>query len=220
LTIKKKIKSCQTILEDDETKSQIVESQASLEVIEEELKKFSEVVFPAQAECHHVCPVFDVEGPSASNYLFTNDNKTIQQKSHSNPLFFSTVSGKNPLPSSGQCEFSVSLDNCAKAHPKLYIGITTSELKGKSIAYKPGYCFLSTFRSQSYLGGLRNVKEDAFPSRGQVVTVRIDLDCGKISFEVDEIVVLEGKLNLSKTKASELYPFVCLGEPEGSVSFV
>jgi hypothetical protein len=209
----------EAVLEDEEIKSYADEFE-NLENIEECPTSPSQAVTRAQEETPMLCPMFDIEASSAVDYNFTNDNRTAAQKNHKNPLYYSAIAGQGPLPTSGKFEFSVRIDKCAKTHPKLYVGITTSDLKGKNVAYKPGYYFLSAFSSQSYLNGLKNIKEDVLPRQGQIVTVIVDLENGTISFEIDNVKVLEGKLNLSKTKVNEFYPFVCLGEPEGTVSFV
>jgi hypothetical protein len=210
----------EAVLEDDEMKSCTEEFHGSFGDLEETPKSPSQAIVRAQESSSMICPMFDEEASSAKDYIFSNDNKTITQKNHKNPLYYSSMTGQAPLPSSGKYEFSVRLDKCAKTHPKLYVGIMSSETKGKNIAYKPGHYFLNCFSTQSYLNGLKVVKEEALPRQGQIVTVLIDMECDTISFEVDNVKVLEGKLNLSKTKTNEFYPFACFGEPEGTVSFV
>jgi hypothetical protein len=206
--------------EDEKIKSYADDFPEVLENDEECPASPSQAVTRAQEETPMICPMFNCDGSSAADYTFSNDNRTAAQKNHKNPLYYSAIAGQGPLPTSGKFEFSVRIDKCTKTHPKLYVGITTSDLKGKNIAYKPGYYFLSAFSSQSYLNGLKIVKEEALPRQGQIVTVQVDLECETISFEIDNVKVLEGKLNLPKTKVNEFYPFVCLGEPEGTVSFV
>jgi hypothetical protein len=207
----------EAVLEDEEMKSCTEEFHGSFDDLEETPKSPSQAIVRAQEESPMICPVFDA---SAKDYIFSNDNKTITQINHKNPLYYSAVAGQGPLPSSGKYEFSVRLDKCAQTHPKLYVGIVSSEVKSKNLTYKPGHYFLNCFSTQSYLNALKVVKEEALPRQGQIVTVLVDMECGTISFEVDNVKVLEGKLNLPKTKTNEFYPFVCLGEPEGTVSFV
>jgi hypothetical protein len=210
----------EAVLEDEEMKSYTEEAHGSFDNLEETPRSPSQATVRVQEESSMICPMFDVESSSARDYIFSNDNKTMTQKNHKNPLYYSSIAGQAPLPSSGKCEFSVRIEKCAKTHPKLYVGITSSEVKEKNLAYKPGYYFLNCFDTQSYLNGLKTVKGETLPRQGQIVTVLIDMECGTISFEIDNVKVLEGKLNLSKTKTNEFYPFVCVGEPEGTVSFV
>jgi len=210
----------EAVLEDEEIKSYTEDIHGSFGNLEESPKSPSQAIVRAQDETPMIFPTFNVEGSSAKDYIFSNDNKTITQKKHMNPLFYSSMAGQEPLPNSGKYEFSVRIDKCAKTHPKLYVGIATSEVKDKNVAYKPGHYFLNCFSSESYLNGLKTVKENILPREGQIVTVIVNVECGTISFEIDNVKVLEGKLNLSKTKTNEFYPFACLGEPEGTVSFV
>jgi len=194
------------------------EIHGSFDNLEETPRSPTQAAVRVQEESPMICPMFDVESSNARDYTFSNDNKTITQKNHKNPLYYSLIAGQAPLPNSGKYEFSVRIEECAKTNPKLYVGIASNEVKDKSLSYKPGNYFLNCFDTQSYLNGLKNVKREALPRQGQIVTVLVDMECGTISFEVDNVKVLEGKLNLSKT--TEFYPFACLGEPQGTVSFV
>lgn len=160
---------------------------------------------------------FDSQSPFASSFRFSNDNKTIV---HNSSNRFSTIFASQPLPTSGKVKFSVRVEHANQEKPKLYIGIASNDFKGKAIGYKTGCYFISTFTKESFVNRLHITKEDLLPKQGQIVTVYVDLDVGKISFEVDNQRILEGRIALSKTKINEFYPCVALGETGGSVSFV
>jgi len=139
---------------------------------------------------------------------------------HLSNKFFTTLFSSYPLPTSGKCKFSIQVDNCSRLHPKLYVGVASEELKDRPLSYKPGFYFINTFSRECFLNNLCMIQPDSLAAKGQVITVVLDLNKGWIIFEIDNVKIMEGRLNLSKTKPNVFYPFVSLGEDKGKVSFV
>jgi hypothetical protein len=160
-------------------------------------------------------PTFGTYGSCTSSFSFLTEKRTALL--HTNK--FSTAFAKDPLPSAGKCKFTVYIEECKKMNPVLYIGVVSGESMNEKMAYRQGWTFISCFSPYSYLNGQKIIKENCLPRRGQVVTVLVDQDMGKISFEVNGTKIIEGKMS-SKTKQTNIYPFICLGEKEGRVCFV
>jgi len=165
----------------------------------------------------HIFPTFDLTGKNSSHYTSANQNGTII---HDDTTSFSTILANQALPSSGKYKFSVRIGQSKKTFQKLYVGVCTEDLKGKEMKYQPGYYFMSAFSGHSFLNRLMLVKENVLPKKGQVISVLVNLDDKKIAFEIDGIKVLEGRLYLPDENTNKLYPFICIGEPEASVTFV
>ena len=167
-------------------------------------------------EYEHLIPILDT-GDKLSNFTFSNENTTA---THHSSKRFSTIVTKQPLPQNRKSKFSVRIEESNKAHPMLYVGIITSDLKDRGLGYKPGCYFISTFSQQAYLSRLKSIETSAFAKKGQVISVFTDLNRGRISFEIEGNKVLEGKVNIPRGKEQEFYPCVCLGELGGKVSFI
>lgn len=205
---------CSEIIENIDEEAQSQSSLLSRRFLDEEEKLRTPKI---SKDYQSVQPTFDLQDSSTGSIRFSNECKTV---THNSNTKFSTIFANKPLPTSGKVKFSVRVDHATQEKPKLYVGIAPKDFKGKGLGYKPGCYFISTFSKESFINRLHITKEDLLPKQGQVITVFVDVDAGKISFEVENKKILEGRLALSKTKINEFYPCVALGDAGGSVSFV
>lgn len=206
--------TCHSIILEDESeafdRTPMGKTPCAITSLQETLEK-------PKVEFEHIVPRFDTEGLCASSFTFKNQNRTITHRSNTR---FTTIYAEEPLPTYGKVKFSVCIELSNKTHPKLYMGVASSEWKEKPIGYKPGFYFLSAFSSESYMNGLKKLTDEKLPRQDQVITVCLDFETNMISFEMEDRKLLEGRLVLPKTGAKEFYPCVSLGEQGGSVSFV
>jgi len=165
--------------------------------------------FKSQTE---LCKSFNRNFPQANDFVFSNDNKTIECKNHNAfeiPILQS-------LPNSGRARFSIKIE---ETKGSIWMGIALCDKFNSKFWYRSEIHF-STRDGSIKVSESLSVSPSVNPyqwKKGDLVTMIADLDQGKVSFDVNEIEINSFQVDLKK---KTYFPFCGFGHLDNKITLL